>query len=137
MSLSARAIAVQGLGFTPRLVALQGFSAFVTPQPNGGGGRRRYRYVTRVRGRYRSFEDELEALAQQDPDIEAGPLPDKPVTVQELRDLGRKTEQQALVRDFLHVQRSPMAMAAFRAWLLMLLVQHDDEDVELLLMSQA
>ena len=34
----------------------------------GGGGRRRYRYVTRVRGRYRSFEDELEALAQQDPD---------------------------------------------------------------------
>ena len=54
----------------------------------GGGGRRRYRYVTRVRGRYRSFEDELEALAQQDPDIEAGPLPDKPVTVQELRDLG-------------------------------------------------
>lgn len=103
----------------------------------GGGGRRRYRYVTRVRGRYRSFEDELEALAQQDPDIEDGPPPSQPVTVQELRDLGRKTQQQALVRDFLHVQRSPMAMAAFRAWLLMLLVQHDDEDVELLLMSQA
>ena len=100
----------------------------------GGGGRRRYRYVTRVRGRYRSFEDELEALAQQDPDIEAGPLPDKPVTVQELRDLGRKTEQQALVRDFLHVQRSPMAMAAFRAWLVMLLVQHDEADVEELLL---
>ena len=41
MSLSARAIAVQGAGFGPRLLAVQGFAAVaVQADRYGGGGRR-------------------------------------------------------------------------------------------------
>lgn len=38
MSLSPRAIALQGVGFGALFVALQGFTAVVVPDQGGGGG---------------------------------------------------------------------------------------------------
>lgn len=38
MNLSPRAIALQGIGFTPALVAVQGLIGFDVGPPSGGGG---------------------------------------------------------------------------------------------------
>lgn len=45
MSLSPRAMAVQGLGFAPRLVALQGFDEGASSNSSGGGGLVNSRWV--------------------------------------------------------------------------------------------
>jgi hypothetical protein len=69
MSLDARAIALQGIGYSPALIALQGFLDFDTPSESSGRGskkKRRYVYDIKPLVAFANFLDknELELPAE-------------------------------------------------------------------------